>query len=139
METSNNVGFEVSHVFPVSQAKLFKAFIDANTLKQIWGVSSISVDARPGGHARAELSFENESWDFTISYQDVMPHHTLRWIVHFDRFPNKEPQATLLFSAMGSGAEVTVRMKNFETAHERDSNKQAWEGALRKLEEIFAT
>jgi hypothetical protein len=94
------------------------------------------VDARPGGHARAELSFDNESWDFTISYQEVIPHDKLRWIVHFDRFPSKEPQATLLFKATGSGAEVTVRMENFDTPHERDSNKQAWEGALRKLAEI---
>jgi uncharacterized protein YndB with AHSA1/START domain len=139
MEASNNMAFEVSHVFPVTQAALFNAFIDASTLKQIWGVSSISVDARPGGDARAELTFDNENWDFTISYQEVIPHHKLRWVVHFDRFPSKEPQATLVFKAMESGAEVRVRMEKFETPQERDSNKQAWEETLKKLEEIIDT
>ena len=80
MEPSNNIAFEVSHVFPVTQATLFNAFIDAATLKQIWGVSSISVDARPGGHARAEMSFDNENWNFTITYQEVNPHDRLPWI-----------------------------------------------------------
>jgi hypothetical protein len=58
--------------------------------------------------------------------------------VHFDDFPAKETRAALLFSATAGGSEVTVRMENFETSQERDANKQAWEGALRRLESIVS-
>ncbi|MGH2362204.1 MAG: SRPBCC family protein [bacterium] len=137
METRNNTSYELSRVFQVTPATLFNAFIDAGTLKHIWGISSISVDARPSGQTRAEMSLDNENWNFTITYQEVIPHEKLRWIVHFDRFPSKETRVTLLFKATAGGAEVTVRMENFETPEERDGNKQAWEGALKKLERLL--
>jgi len=43
---------------------------------------------------------------------------------------------TLSFSATAGGSEVTVRMENFETSQERDANREAWEGALKRLEAI---
>ena len=131
-----NTAFELSHAFPVTQATLFNAFIDAATLKDIWGVASITVDARPNGQARARLTIDNENWDFAITYQEVIPPDKLRWFVHFDRFPSKEPRATLSFRATAGGSEVTVRMENFETSQERDGNRQAWQGALTRLDAI---
>jgi hypothetical protein len=133
----NNTGYELSREFPVTQDTLFKAFINEATLKSIWGVSSITVDARPNEKARAHLEIGNENWDFTITYRDIVPNETLRWAVHFDRFPGKETRVTLSFKTTTSGAEVTVRMENFETPQERDANRQAWERALRTLEGLL--
>jgi uncharacterized protein YndB with AHSA1/START domain len=82
------------------------------------------------------LTIANENWDFTIIYQEVVPPDRLRWVVHFDRFPSKETRVTLSFKAAAGGSEVTVRMENFETSQERDANRQAWEGALKRLEAI---
>lgn len=132
-----NTAFELSREFSVAPPNLFAAFIDAATLKEIWGVSRIAVDARPNGQARAELTIDGENWDFTILYQEVVPYEKLRWIVHFDRLPGKEPQATLLFRPTAAGSAVTVRMENFETSQDRDANRQAWEGALMTLRAIF--
>jgi hypothetical protein len=39
--------YEPSHAYPVSQATLFDALLNAAVLKDIWGVSSITVDATP--------------------------------------------------------------------------------------------
>ncbi|MBZ5636565.1 MAG: SRPBCC domain-containing protein [Acidobacteriia bacterium] len=136
--SDKNTAYEISRAFPVTQAVLFAAFIDGTTLKDIWGLSSITVDAKPRGQARAALSIDNENWDFTITYQEVVPPDKLRWIVHFDRFPSKETRATLLFRAAAGGSEVTVRMENFGSSQERDSNRQAWEGALKRLEVIVS-
>jgi hypothetical protein len=70
METiDNNTAYELSKVFPVTPEKLFNAFLSETTLQKIWGVSSISIDARPEGKARAKLQIENENWDFTITYK----------------------------------------------------------------------
>ena len=133
----HNTAYELSKVFPVTQEKLFNAFIDETTLKKIWGVSSITIDARPGGHARAALEFDNENWDFTITYKEVIPNEKLKWIVHFDRFPGKEILATLWFRKTTGGSEVTVRQENFETSQERDANRQAWERTLQTLEDLL--
>jgi hypothetical protein len=130
------LAYELSHQYSVTQNALFNAFIDAATLQNIWGVSTIKVDPRPGGQARATLTFAGENWDFTITYKEVVPYDKLRWVVHFDRFPNKETRATLWFKQTIGGSEVTVQMENFETPEERDSNKHAWERALQKLETL---
>ena len=47
--------------------------------------------------------------------------------------------ATLLFRPTAAGSAVTVRMENFETSQDRDSNRQAWEGALTTLQAILGT
>ena len=131
-----NTAYELSHNFHVPEATLFNAFINPATLKELWGVSSITVDARPSGQARAKLTIDNENWDFTLTYQELVPHNKLLWVVHFDRFPSKETWVTLSFRATAGGSEVTIRMENFETSQERDANRQAWEGALKRLEAI---
>ena len=132
-----DTAYELQHAFPVAKATLFNAFISAATLKSIWGVSSITVDAKPGGRTRAKFMIGNQNWDFTIIYQELVPGEKLRWLVHFDQFPTKETQATLSFRPAPGGSQVTVRMENFESSQERDANRQAWQGALKKLETIL--
>ena len=136
-EIDNNTAYELTSVFPGAQATLFNAFINAAILKEIWGLSSITVDARPNGQAHAQLEIGNENWDFTITYQEVVPYDKLRWVVHFDRFPSKETRVTLWFKTTTGGAEVKVRMENFENSQERDANRNAWEGALKTLAEVI--
>lgn len=125
--------YEISRTFPVAQTVLFNAFVDASTLKTIWGLSSIAVDARSEGHARAEWTIGEENWNFTISYREVVPYDRLRWVVHFDRSQSKETRVTLLFRTVEDASEVTLRMENFETTQERDGNRQAWNEALDRL------
>jgi hypothetical protein len=133
-----NTAYELSKVFPVTQDKLFNAFLSETTLKKIWGVSSISIDARTGGKARAKLQIGNENWDFTITYTEVVLNEKLRWIVRFDRFSNKEIRVTLWFRNTPGGTELTVRQENFENSQERDNNRAAWEGALKTLDSLVS-
>lgn len=129
--------YELSRVFATSPDKVFNTFIDETTLKKIWGVSEIKIDARPGGEARAKLQIDNENWNFTIIYKEVIPYEKLSWVVHFDRFPAKETRATLLFRKLTDGTELTFRQENFETSQERDDNRQANEHALRILDSLL--
>src|SRR5262245_59336518 len=136
-EIDHNTAYEISREFRVSQETLFNLFINPTILKDIWGVSSITVDARPNGQARATLEIDNESWDFTITYKELLPNSKLRWIVNFDRFPSKEIRVTLWFETTPHGAKLTLRMENFETSQERDGNRQASEAALSRLEQLI--
>jgi uncharacterized protein YndB with AHSA1/START domain len=134
----NNTAYELSKVFSVAPDKLFNAFLSEPTLKKIWGVSSISIDARAKGKARAKLQIGNENWDFTITYIEVVPNEKLRWTVRFDRFPNKAIMVTLSFRKTTGGTALTVRQENFDNSQERDSNRAAWEGALKTLDSLVS-
>ena len=49
----------------------------------------------------------------------------------------KETRVTLLFNKADLGAELIVRMENFETPEEREANKQAWQTGLVALADIL--
>ena len=133
----NSTAYELSRVFSAAPETVFRSFIDEGTLKQIWGVSEIIIDARREGQARAKLQIGNENWDFTLTYKEIVPNEKLRWIVHFDRFPSKETRATLLFIKVPEGTKLIFRQENFQTSEERDDNRQAITEALKTLDSLL--
>ena len=132
------IGYEISRNFGVSRQKLFNAFIDGETLTKIWGVSEISVDAKPGGQTHAKLQYGAENWDFTITYREVVVCEKLKWVVQFKRFPQKEILVTLHFHDTESGSKLIFAQENFESPAERDGNRNANEQALEKLGKILS-
>ena len=131
-----NTAYEIAKTFSVTKDQLFAALIDSAVLKKIWGVQSITVDARVNGKAQATYIEEGQDWSFTITYKEIIPNEKLRWITHFKSFPSKETRVTLLFKKLEeSKTNLLVRMENFDNAEERDANKKAWEKGLEILEE----
>jgi uncharacterized protein YndB with AHSA1/START domain len=135
--TDSGLGYEFSVTYPVSRDRLFSALTNAAVLKRIWRVQQITVDARVGGTTSAVYIDGGQDWSFTITYTEVVPNHRLRWLTHFTSFPTKETRVTILLTDAANGAEVTVRMENFETTQERDANKQAWQHGLATLADIL--
>jgi len=135
--TDSGLGYELSVTYPVSRERLFSALTDETVLKRIWRVQKITVDARVGGTTRAVYIDGGQDWSFTITYTEVVPNHTLKWVTHFTRFPTKETRVTVLLTDAANGTGLTVRMENFETAQERDANKQAWRHGLATLAELL--
>ena len=133
----SKTGYELKKIYPVSQEKVFKALTNPEVLRKIWGVQSISVDARVGGKTNAVYVDSTTDWSFTITYSEVVPNEKLKWVTHFKSFPNKETRVTLLFDQAEAGTEFTVRMENFESSEERDANKTAWKNALDTLDKIL--
>lgn len=135
----NQFGYELTETYDASRQRVFTALTDATTLKRIWGVQEISVDAQVGGKTHAVYIAEGKDWSFTITYTEVIPNQTLRWITRFKSFPTKETRVTVLLKDVDKGTELTIRMENFETAAERDANRQAWERGLASLAGILKT
>jgi uncharacterized protein YndB with AHSA1/START domain len=127
------LGYDLSMTYPVSRERLFSALTDATVLKRIWRVQQITVDARVGGTTSAVSIDGGQDWSFTITYTKVVPNHTLKWITRFTSFPTKETRVTVQLKDAVNGAEMTIRMENFETTQERDANKQAWQHGLATL------
>ena len=131
--TDSELGYEISEIYPVSKERLFKALTDATVLQKIWGVQQITVDACVGGRTTAVFVIDGQDWSFTITYTEIVPSRRLKWLTHFKSFPTKETRVTVLFDEIATGTKLTVRMENFETADERDANRQAWQRGLTLL------
>jgi len=136
--TGGTLGYELTWIYPASPERLFNALTDATVLKRIWGVQQIAVDARVGGKTDAVYIEGGEDWSFTITYVELVPNRTLRWMTHFHRFPTKETRVTVLLGEAPAGTELKIRMDNFETAEERDANRQAWQHGLATLADIVS-
>ena len=134
--TENKLAYELSHIYPVPPERPFEALTDATVLRKIWGVQQITVDARVGGKTSAVFVEAGQDWSFTITYTDVVPNRTLGWLTHFTRFPTKETKVCVLLKDAATGTELKIRMENFETAEERDANRQAWERGLATLADV---
>ncbi len=135
-QNEGSLAYEVSQLYPVPRERLFHALTDSTVLKEIWGVQQITVDARVGGRANAVYVEGGQDWSFTITYTEVVQNETLKWITRFKSFPTKETRVTVLFKEVDKGAELIVRMENFETSAERDANRQAWKRGLATLAAI---
>jgi uncharacterized protein YndB with AHSA1/START domain len=135
--TDSGLGYELSRSYPVSPPRVFAALTDAAVLKKIWGVQEITVDARVGGTTTAVYIAGGQDWSFALTYLEVVPNGSLRWVVHFKSFPTKETRVTLRLEEAAAGTDVTIRMQNFETPEERDANKQAWQHGLETLAEAL--
>lgn len=133
----NTLGYELSEIYPVPPGRVFSALTDATVLKRIWGVQEITVDARVGGKAIALYVIEGQDWSFTLTYTEVVPDRSLRWVTHFKSFPTKETRVAALLEEVDGATELTIQMENFESPEERDANKQAWRTGLATLATIL--
>jgi uncharacterized protein YndB with AHSA1/START domain len=135
--TDEPLGYELTRVYPVAPERLFNALTDATVLKKIWGVQEITVDARIGGKTTAVFVDGGQDWSFTITSSDVVPNRRLKWLTHFHSFPTNETRVTVRLDDAATGTELTIRMENFETADERDANRQAWARGLATLADLI--
>ena len=134
--TDSGIAYELSRTYPVSQEALFKALTSSAVLKRIWGVQEINVDARVGGNAIATYIVGDQDWSFTITYTDVTPNESLKWVTRFKSFPTKETRVSVLLKRADKGTELILQMQNFESAEERDANRRAWERGLAILADV---
>src|SRR5262245_3157293 len=135
--TDTGIAYELSRSYLASPESLFDALTSAQVLKRIWGVQTIDVDARVGGHAVATYIVDGQDWSFTITYIELArPEGRLRWVARFKKFPTKETRVTVLLRKDKTGTVLTLRMENFESVEERDANRVAWERGLAILADV---
>jgi uncharacterized protein YndB with AHSA1/START domain len=135
--TDSKLAYELSEIYPVPRERLYQALTDATALKRIWGVQQITVDARVGGETDAVYVEGGQDWSFTLTYTEVVPNRTLKWVTHFKSFPSKETRVTVLLEDAATGTRLTIRMATFETIEERDANRQAWQRGLATLADVL--
>jgi len=149
--------FVISRVFDAPRDKVWKAWTEAERLKQWWGpsgfkVHTCKVDLRPGGVFLYGMRAPDGSdmWG-KFTYRDIVAPHKLVFIVSFSdpkggltRHPWSpgwplEILSTVAFEEQGGKTKVTVQWVAHDSATDaehktfdegRDSMNQGWTGTF---------
>jgi len=133
--------------FQAPPAKVFAAWTDPEKIKRWMGPGQITTkraeaDPRVGGRYRIEMrSPDGEAHNVSGVYREVVVNEKLVFTWAWDATPPDEPyetMVTVLFKPDGDGTLLTLTHERFIDDESRDGHKQGWNGALDKLEKLFA-
>jgi uncharacterized protein YndB with AHSA1/START domain len=152
--------FEVSRVFDAPRDKVWKAWTEADRLKQWWGpkgfvVTHLKIDLRSGGtmHYCLKAPDGSEMWG-RFAYREVAKPERLVFINSFSDAKGGVARhsghmswpldmvSTITFEALGDKTRVTVHWVPAEGSTElerktfdegRESMKQGWGGTMEQL------
>jgi uncharacterized protein YndB with AHSA1/START domain len=133
----DTTSYTIKKIMPVSPEKVYAAYLDPQSLKQIWSLDSIRLDVRPEGQTKGYLTFDDVNWDFTFTYQEVIPNQKLSWVMRYSKHPKIEVRTTIVFNSIKEGTEVSFSQENFKTKAERDDNRWANGEALNNMSSLL--
>ncbi len=125
-------------------AKVFAAFTDAEKIKRWMGPGEIKTiaaesDARAGGRYHILMrSPDGEEHDVGGVYREVVANEKLVFTWAWKTDPQRESLVTVLFKPDGDGTLLTLIHEQFADEESRKGHEDGWNGALDKLEKLFA-
>ena len=125
-------------------AKVFAAWTDPEKIKRWMGPGPVAAivaesDPRAGGRYRFLMrSPDGDEHDVGGVYREVVTNEKLVFTWAWKTSPEQESLVTVLFKADGDGTLLTVTHERFADEESRDSHQGGWNGALDKLERLFA-
>ena len=128
--------------YPVGPEKVWRAWTDAQAVKQWWGpgpgepVSAAELDVRVGGRFRIVFGGQDgKAHTCAGEYQEVVPN---RKLVFTWCWPNSTPErvslVTIEFKPAGGGTDLVFRHEQFFDQAARDGHMRGWTVTLGKLE-----
>jgi uncharacterized protein YndB with AHSA1/START domain len=125
-------------------AKVFAAFADPEKVKLWMGpgeVKAVSAesDTRPGGRYRWLMQAPNgEQHDVSGVYREVIPNQKLVFTWAWKSTPERESLVTVEIKPDGDGSLLTLTHEQFFDEEARDRHQGGWNGALDKMQKLFA-
>jgi uncharacterized protein YndB with AHSA1/START domain len=102
-------------------------------------VTRADLDVRVGG--RYDISFRTENGEeHNVGgvYREVVKNEKLQFIWAWRSTPERESLVTVLVKPDGDGSILTLIHEQFFDEPARDRHQYGWNGALNKLEKLFA-
>jgi len=130
--------------FRASPEKVFAAFTDPEKVKLWMGPGEIKAvraegDMRVGGRYRWVMrNPAGEEHDVSGVYREIVPNQKLVFTWAWKSTPERESLVTVLLKADGDGTLLTLTHEQFFDEAARDSHRGGWNGALDKMERLFA-
>jgi uncharacterized protein YndB with AHSA1/START domain len=125
-------------------AQVFAAWIDPEKVMRWMGPgeiagSSAECDARPGGRYRWVMHKPSgEELEVSGVYREVVPNEKLVLTWAWKAAPEEESLITVLLKPDGDGTLLTLTHEQFVNETTRDGHQMGWNGALDKMEKLFA-
>jgi uncharacterized protein YndB with AHSA1/START domain len=154
----------VSRTFPVSAEQVWRAWSEADLVRQWWGPTGFScpfadVDLRIGGRAlvamRAPAEFGGGDMYSTWTYTEVIPHTRIGYVFNFADPQGKrlvpadlgmppgipdDGEHLVTFDDLGDGrTEMTIVERGYTTEDTRNLSQAGLEQCVDKMEAIFAS
>ena len=122
--------------------KVWRAWTDANAVKQWWGatpgeaVSLVELDVRAGGRFRICFGgADGNANEAAGEYQEVVKNRKLVITWSWPRTtPERVSQVTILLSPKGRGTELVFKHERFFDEKARDDHQRGWTALLGKLD-----
>jgi uncharacterized protein YndB with AHSA1/START domain len=124
--------------------KVFAAWTDPEKVKVWMGPGEVKAksaesDLRVGGRYRwVMVAPSGEEHDVGGVYREVIPNEKLVFTWAWKSTPERESLVTVLLKPDGAGTLLTVTHEQFFDEDARDRHQGGWNGALDKMEKMFA-
>jgi uncharacterized protein YndB with AHSA1/START domain len=143
-QTATKPSLILKRRFKAPPAKVFAAFVDPEKVKRWMGPGEMKAvraesDARPGGHYRWVMqSPAGEEHDVGGVYREVIANEKIVFTWAWKSTPERESLVTVLLKPDGDGTILTLTHEQFFDGEARDRHEGGWNGALDKMEKLFA-
>jgi uncharacterized protein YndB with AHSA1/START domain len=135
----------VEHILAAPPAEAFRAFTDAELVRQWWGpegyaAPEASLDVRPGGAWRIRMTGPDGEHVVSGVYREITPPRRLvmTWAWETDGKRGHETVVDVTFEAMGSGTRLRLVQRLFATAEDAANHRWGWTSTFRNLDRLFA-
>ncbi len=131
--------------FNASPAKVFAAWTDPEKIKLWMGPGETTTaraesDPRAGGSYRIVMRRPDSGEEFDVAgvFREVVPNEKLVYTWAWSGTRERLSLVTVTFQSDGAGTLLTLTHEQFFDEDARDRHNHGWEGALIKLEKLFA-
>jgi uncharacterized protein YndB with AHSA1/START domain len=135
---------DLTRSYPAAPDRVWRAWTDAETLKQWWGpgdepVSRAELDVRIGGRFRIVFGGpDGRAHECAGVYREVVPNRKLVFTWTWpNTTPERESLVTITLRAAGKGTELVLRHEQFFDEAARDGHERGWTAAFEKLERFL--
>jgi uncharacterized protein YndB with AHSA1/START domain len=143
-QTATKPSLTLKRRFKAPPAKVFAAFADPEKVKLWMGPGEMKAliaesDTRAGGRYRWVMQAPNgEQHDVGGVYREVIPNQKLVFTWAWKSTPERESLVTVEIKPDGDGSLLTLTHEQFFDEEARDRHQGGWNGALDKMERLFA-
>ena len=143
-QTATKPSLTIKRRLNAPPAKVFAAWIDPEKVKLWMGpgemkAAHVESDPRTGGRYRWVMRAPSgEEHDVSGVYREVIANEKLVFTWAWKTSPERESLVTVLLKPDGDGTLLTLTHEQFFDDDARDRHQGGWNGAMDKMEKLFA-
>jgi uncharacterized protein YndB with AHSA1/START domain len=143
-QTATKPSLTIKRHLKAPPAKVYAAWTDPEKVKGWMGPGEVKAksaesDLRVGGRYRwVMVAPSGQELDVRGVYREIVPNEKLVFTWSWLSAPERESLVTVLLKPDGDGTLLTLTHEQFFDDDARDQHNNGWNGALDKMEKLFA-